>query len=73
MTTINNNILWNSKGYCTIVCKASVPPSLGSWGYNGVPAAIYVPDEFVDAYKNASVWSTYASLINGLSKYDGKY
>lgn len=33
------------------------------------PVAIFVPDELVDAYKNADIWSLSASRIHGISEF----
>ena len=52
----------------TVVCKATTPPTLGSAAFSGTLIAsgtgsIYVPDASVAAYREASVWSSYASRI----------
>ena len=56
----------------TLICRASVPPSLrGSIidnRYKGIKL-IYVPDESVEAYKTATNWVNYASIIKPLSEY----
>ena len=45
--------------------KAITPPSL--WGtFTRDPAHIYVPAGSVNAYKNASNWSTYSSIIEAI-------
>lgn len=47
----------------TIVCYADTPPTVGSlWVYRP-PVAIYVPTNSVAAYKEASGWLSYASII----------
>lgn len=57
-------------GIVTIICRAITPPNLDhNFGYNGTPAAIYVPHTSVEAYKTASGWSDYANLIRPLSEY----
>lgn len=58
----------------TIVCKAATPPTLGTAALGGSSTRptltyIYVPDESVSAYKSASGWSDYASLIRGISQF----
>ena len=60
----------------TIICRASIPPSLGGTIINkGLVYAtigeIYVPDESVEAYKTATNWSAYANKILPLSQYKG--
>ena len=53
-----------------ITCKALTPPTLGTNAfYDGTTnyiSAIYVPAESVDAYKSATNWSTYASIIQAI-------
>lgn len=62
--------------YCnslmSIYCKPQTPPSLeygyySSWPFDNISSAarIYVPTQSVAAYKSASGWSTYASMIIG--------
>lgn len=46
-----------------IICYAETPPTVGSqWTYRP-PQAIYVPSNCVAAYKSATGWSSYASVI----------
>lgn len=46
---------------------STTPPSLGSRVFNGIPSdcKIYVPAESLEAYKTASGWSDYASMMVG--------
>ena len=68
--SIGKNLLWGVKEITTIVCRATIPPTLnGSFGYNGIPVAIYVPDTVVDDYKSATGWSSQAVKIQPLSTY----
>ena len=53
----------------TYIMHPTTPPSVGR--FDTAPTAIYVPDESVDAYKAASVWSNYASVIHPMSEYNG--
>ena len=53
----------------TYIMHPTTPPSVGR--FDTAPAAIYVPDESIDAYKAASVWSNYASVIHPMSEYNG--
>ena len=55
----------------TFIVLASTPPSLQSDTFNSTISTffIYVPDASVDAYKNASGWSSFASRIKPLSEY----
>ena len=60
----------------TLICRASIPPTLGgpiintNW-VNATIGEIYVPDESVEAYKTATNWSAYANIILPLSQYKG--
>ena len=69
ITSIGDKLLWAVKDMVTIVCRAVTPPTLGGWGYNGIPVAIYVPDASIDAYKVATNWSVQSSKIKPLSSY----
>lgn len=55
----------------TFICKAISPPSLGRFFLYGTSAlqSIYVPDESVNNYKAADIWSNFASKIKPLSDY----
>ncbi len=50
-----------------VYCKATTPPYLHyrAFDYNASGRKIYVPREFVDAYKTANEWKNYASAIVG--------
>lgn len=60
----------------TLICRASIPPTLGgaiinkNWVFATI-GEIYVPDESVEAYKTATNWSAYANIILPLSQYNG--
>lgn len=57
-------------GGCEVmILMAVTPPTLGSDHYSPMPATIYVPDESVEAYKTADVWSYLAGNIKPLSEY----
>lgn len=50
----------------TVVCMAVTPPDLGMNSFyktNVGAAVLYVPDESVDAYKTASQWKNFGSII----------
>lgn len=57
--------------YCgylkSMYCKSTTPPTLKSNAFSNIQssAKIYVPMASVDAYKSASGWSSYASMIEG--------
>ena len=63
------SLFWNMKNKVTVICRATTPPALSSFGYNGDPKAIYVPDASIDAYKSAAGWSPQAAKIQPLSTY----
>lgn len=72
--SIGKNLLWGVKEITTIICRATIPPTLnGSFGYNGIPVAIYVPNESVAAYKAATNWSLQSGKIYPLSTYEEGY
>ena len=55
--------------------EAVTPPTLGGklTGGDGYVKEIYVPDESVDAYKAATNWSAYSSVIKPLSEFTGDW
>ena len=61
----------NNPKLTTVLCYATTPPDmLSGVAFNGSDnAVIYVPDESVTAYQEATNWSTYADRIKPLSKY----
>lgn len=52
------------------VCAATTPPTLNSAAFQSTTSSffIYVPDESVMAYKEASVWVNYADRIKPISQ-----
>ena len=52
-----------------VICKAVTPPTKTNTSYYTNVAAVYVPDESVDAYKAATGWSQWATKIKPLSEY----
>lgn len=56
-----------------VVLQATTPPQMGNRVFDSTPIAsgtgfIYVPDESVTAYQEATNWSSYASRIKGISE-----
>ena len=53
----------------TLYCRATTPPTIAN--SNALSTAnltnIYVPAASVNAYKTATNWSTYASIISAIS------
>ena len=62
--------------YCTVVCLAPTPPTLGWQGYWSAdggaspPTAIYVPDDSVSAYQSDATWAEYADVIQPISLFN---
>lgn len=56
----------------TLICRAPTPPTINDESFSPAPRynnfKVYVPDESVDAYKAADVWSGYAARIHPLSE-----
>lgn len=50
----------------TVYCRAITPPSVTMPFTSSNVDVIYVPEESVDAYKAASGWSDYASIIQAI-------
>lgn len=71
VSSIGNAFLYQSNSKKTLVLRAVTPPTASSKYFlvgSGVNA-IYVPDESVQQYKSADVWSTFADIIKPLSEY----
>lgn len=56
----------------TLICRAPTPPTITAQSFSAQSGyrnfKVYVPDESVDAYKAADVWSGYAERIHPLSE-----
>lgn len=70
VTTIGANAFINCTSLSVFICRAITPPTMAS-SFTGSSAdlKIYVPDDSVEAYKQASGWSEYAEKIFVLSSY----
>ena len=68
---IEDNCFSPTRGGCSIECLPTTPPALiNEYGYMSSFVncdTIYVPDASVEAYKSASGWTDYASIIQPLS------
>ena len=67
-TSIGNTI-FGGNGVTNLYVLATTPPTLAGefrGGTSGVQH-IYVPEDSVEDYKAASIWSNYASIIEGIS------
>ena len=69
VTKIDSSAFLNCVNLARLVVKAATPPTLASDTLRGCNklAAIYVPDEAVEAYKAATNWIGYAAKIQPLS------
>lgn len=65
VTNIGNSAFRDCLKLISITIRAITPPTLGTNSFSNISpnAKIYVPVESVDAYKAATNWSTYASII----------
>lgn len=70
VTSIGQNAFAHCRAMTELVVLATTPPTLGNNALNGTTAlaSIYVPDASVEAYKAATNWSTYASIIKPISE-----
>ncbi|MGN0092429.1 MAG: leucine-rich repeat domain-containing protein [Alistipes sp.] len=67
VASIGNSAFWDCTRLTSIYCKPTTPPTLGSDAFDDVAstATIYVPTKSVSAYKSATTWSSYSSMIVG--------
>lgn len=67
VTSMGFYVFRNCTRLTSVYCKATTPPVGGTdMFYNNASGRkIYVPMESVEAYKSATLWSTYASAIEG--------
>ena len=63
ITTINNYSVRSVEESYYIISLSQTPPELGEYSFGDNISAIFVPPSAVDTYKNANVWSNYASII----------
>ena len=72
ITQIGISTFYNCTALQTIIVEATTPPTLCGYALKDTNnCTIYVPDESVDAYKTATNWVNYASIIKPLSEYVG--
>jgi hypothetical protein len=67
VTSIGDDAFDGCYGLTSIICEAVTPPTLGAH-FSPLKSitAIYVPDESVEAYKTATNWSYYSSVIQSI-------
>ena len=65
VTKIGPNAFQDCYWLTSVYCKATTPPSLGSYSFDGTATGlkIFVPIESVSTYKSASNWSRYNTYI----------
>lgn len=65
VTSIGGWSFKDCKSLVKVVCEPVNPPSLGTDAFdnNGSERKIYVPEESVESYKTAKVWSDYVLSI----------
>ena len=70
LTSIYRRVFMGSTALETVVCKATIPPTLGDQVFESTNSTfvIYVPDASVTAYREASGWSAYADRIYPMSQ-----
>ena len=66
ISSIGSHAFASCTGLTSITVESTTPPTLGSYVFNYTNCPIYVPSESVDAYKAASGWSSYASMIQAI-------
>ena len=70
ITQIGISAFYHCTALQTIIVEAITPPTLCANALKDTNnCTIYVPDDSVDLYKNASNWVNYASRIKPLSEY----
>ena len=72
VTSIGGAFLYNSGVHKVLIVKSVIPPVVTEANYflvNSGTTAIFVPDDSVEAYKSADVWSGFAGRIKPLSDY----
>lgn len=71
VTTIGNNAFSNCSKLKIFIVENPTPPTLGNNVFSSTPSdmSIYVPDQSVTAYREASGWLDYADRIKPLSEY----
>ena len=74
MTSIGNYAFYGCTAIEEVICEAVNPPALSANAFEAAssPFYIYVPDDSVEAYKTADVWSGYATKIKPMSQYGVK-
>lgn len=73
VTTVEWFILYDCHTSPTLISMNTTPPTMDNDVFrNATLSEVYVPDEAVDTYKAARIWSRYATITKPLSEYQGK-
>lgn len=74
MTSIGNYAFYGCTAIEEVICEAVNPPTLSANAFEAASSSfyIYVPDDSVEAYKTADVWSGFALKIKPMSQYGVK-
>ena len=68
VTSIGWGAFQNCKSLQTVILRKSTRYAINAEDFQNVPATFYVPDELLDEYKTAAVWSTFADRIKPISE-----
>lgn len=68
VTSIGWGAFQNCKSLQTVILRKSTRYTINAEDFQNVPATFYVPDELLDGYKTAAVWSTFADRIKPISE-----
>ena len=68
VTSIGGSAFSGCSSLTSVTIQATTPPSLGSSAFYNTNCTIYVPAESVDAYKQATNWSSLADRIQPIQK-----
>jgi hypothetical protein len=71
LTSMGSGVFNEDSALKEVIIYAVTPPALDGSIFDNTPStmSIYVPDQSVQAYREASVWSAYADRIKPLSQY----
>lgn len=71
VTYVDNHMLRANENYVVLIFKSAVPCTIGKDFFVGFKGTykIYVPDDSVEAYRQASTWINWATKIFPISEY----
>ena len=69
LCSATTRIGWRAFTYVdTFICRATAPPTIDDATFLKAPSSIKVPASSVEAYKSATNWSRYASIITAIDE-----